>query len=179
MQLQRAIRGAAQLRGEDVIQIVLGRVVERVSFAEDVAAVKAAHDQIRLAVVLLQIEGGAFAAVQLDLLHLPGAETVGCDAQGQLHLLCLVRAHVAHREYRFAGRIGGQHLCLGRIQLIGHRDHRAADRLFVRIHDLNPELMLGNNGDAEIRTGEIFAACNRIGFCGKILQTSIQHRFRV
>ena len=179
MQLQRAVRGAAQLRGDGVAVIILGRIVERALFGEDVAAVKAAHDQIRLAVVLFQVDGGGIAAEQLDHLHLPDAVTAGCDAQGQLHLFLLVRAHVAHREDRIAGGIGGQRLCFSRVLPIGRRDLRAADRVSLCVLDLNLELKFGNDGDAEIRIGGVFFALQLFGFTDQRIERSSQRFFSV
>ena len=159
--------------------IILGRIVERALFGEDVAAVKAAHDQIRLAVVLFQVDGGGIAAEQLDHLHLPDAVIAVCDAQGQLHLFLLVRAHVAHQEDRIAGGIGGQRLCFGRVLPIGRRDRRAADRVSLCVLDLNLELKLGNDGDFEIRVGGVFSQLQPFGFTDQRIERSSQRFFSV
>ena len=163
-QLYLAVPVAVQLDGEGQIRRVFRRDVTGARLGENIPAVKAAHDQVGRAVVLLQVDGSGFAAAKPDGLHLMGAPARRLDAQAQLQLIVLVRAQVAHKEDRVALGVG--HLRLGLPLRMGHRDRRAAERLAVRVKHPNAELMRGQGGYAEIRLG-VFALFQLGGVCGK------------
>ena len=165
-QHQLAVAAAVQLDGEGVIRRVIRRAVIGVRFGQNIPAVEAAHHQIGLAVILLQRNGSCFAAAEPDGLRFPGAVARGLDAQAQPQLIRLVRDQVAHPKDRVALRIGGR-LFPGIVQLIGHRDRRAVDRVSVRIADPDAKLIRGDNGDGEIRTGGVLACCQIAGGLGK------------
>ena len=76
-----------QLGGEGVRGGVLLRAVAGEGFGEDVPSVKAAHDQIGAAIVLLQIDAPGFACAEPLGLHLAGAVAPGFHAQAQAQRL--------------------------------------------------------------------------------------------